>query len=351
MVPAQSNPYQSLLADALRAQGVDVTIGQGPTSRPVSPLLLAWARARFPRVLHLHWVHRFEQPLLGREDLGRRRTIAEMRILRRLGVRIVWTLHNIGDHEQGRGRPEMAFHRRLVELVDVVICHCDASRRLAVEAYDLPAALRPRLHVVAHGNYAGAYPDTIGRDAARAELGLGATDRVFLFIGQIRPYKGVEELLEVFARIAAPDSRLVIAGKPLRGTTGIALERLAEQDPRVVLALQMIPDARMQVYLRAADAAVLPYRDVLTSGSAILAMSFGLPVIAPAIGCLPETLGSDGTILYDPAASDGLARALDRAGTEDLGMLGGRAAAHAATLDWAAIATTTAALYRRSGQT
>ena len=66
----------------------------------------------------------------------------------------------------------------------------------------------------------------------------------------------------------------------------------------------------MQMYLRAADAVVLPYKDVLTSGSAILAMTFGQPVIAPAIGCLPESLGAEGTILYDPSTPDGLERAL-----------------------------------------
>ena len=76
----------------------------------------------------------------------------------------------------------------------------------------------------------------------------------------------------------------------------------------MTLALGAVPDDRMQVYLRAADAVVLPYRDVLTSGSAILAMTFGQPVIAPAIGCLPESLGSEGTILYDADAPDGLER-------------------------------------------
>ncbi len=72
----------------------------------------------------------------------------------------------------------------------------------------------------------------------------------------------------------------------------------------MTLALETIPDDQMQVYLRAADAVVLPYRDVLSSGSAILAMTFGQPVIAPAIGCLPESLGSEGTILYDAGAAE-----------------------------------------------
>ena len=84
---------------------------------------------------------------------------------------------------------------------------------------------------------------------------------------------------------------------------------------------------------------------MLTSGSAILAMTFGRPVIAPAIGCLPESLGSEGTILYDPSAPDGLEGALRQALTADLAALGEQAGAHAATLAWGPIATRTAESY------
>ena len=348
MLPRQSNPYQTLLADALRAQGVQVTLGGGPSRFPVAPLLMAWTRAGMPRVIHLHWMHRYLEPVMGRKRWAARRTLWELRVLRRMGVRIVWTLHNIGDHDGHKGRLEMLFHRRFVELCDSVICHCAATRLLAIEAYGLTPALHDRLHVVPHGNYTGWYADTLGRDAARAALGLSATDRVFLFVGQVRGYKGVDELLDVFRSIDAPDARLIVAGRPNRIQTQTGLERQAAADPRVTLALGLVPDDRMQVYLRAADAVVLPYRDVLTSGSAILAMTFGLPVIAPAIGCLPESLGSEGTILYDPSAPDGLEGALRQALTADLAALGEQAGAHAATLAWGPIATRTAESYAGS---
>jgi glycosyltransferase involved in cell wall biosynthesis len=170
-------------------------------------------------------------------------------------------------------------------------------------------------------------------------------ERVFLFIGQVRGYKGVEELLSVFAALDAPDARLIIAGRPNKKQTRLTVEAAVAGDPRISCALEVIPDDRMQVYLRGADAVVLPYRDVLTSGSAILAMTFGQPVIAPAIGCLPESLGSEGTILYAADDPDALADALRTALTIDLGVLGQRAAAHAATLSWKPIARRTAELY------
>ncbi len=345
IVPAQSNPYQTLLATGLRGEGWQVRIGEGPSRIPVAPLIFAWLRAGMPGVIHLHWVHRYLEPVLGRRRWAARRTLLELRVLRRVGVRVVWTLHNIGEHDGTRGKLEMTFHRGLVDAANAVICHCAATRQLAIDAYQLPPATHARLQVVPHGSYAGWYADTLGRDAARAALGLSSTDRVFLFIGQVRGYKGVDELLDVFRRIDAPDARLVIAGRPNRIQTKTSIEAAAVTDPRVILALNTIPDDQIQVYLRAADAVVLPYRDVLTSGSAILAMTFGQPVIAPAIGCLPESLGHEGTMLYDATDADGLERALRTALTADLAALGARAAEHAATLSWGPIAARTAELY------
>ena len=91
---------------------------------------------------------------------------------------------------------------------------------------------------------------------------------------------------------------------------------------------------------------MLPFRDILTSGSAILALSHGRPVVVPALGCLPETLPADATFLYDPDDPDALAGALHRAAGADLAAMGVRARAWADGLDWGPIAAETARLYR-----
>ena len=115
-----------------------------------------------------------------------------------------------------------------------------------------------------------------------------------------------------------PQDRLLICGKPLPKKLGRELEARAAADPRIVLRLERIPEGDLSGILRAADAVVLPFRDILTSGSAILALSHGRPVIAPAMGCLPETLPADATILYEPDARDGLRDALRTASRADL---------------------------------
>ena len=167
-------------------------------------------------------------------------------------------------------------------------------------------------------------------------------------MGAIRGYKGVGGLLEAFtaSQELGEDARLLICGKPLPSKLGRELEERAAADSRIILRLERIPEEDLSGILRAADVVALPFRDILTSGSAILALSHGRPVIAPAIGCLPETLPPDAAILYDPEAPGGLVDALGRAAHADLATMGQRARAYADTLDWASIAAETALLYR-----
>ncbi|MDG6250545.1 hypothetical protein, partial [Methanocalculus sp.] len=60
----------------------------------------------------------------------------------------------------------------------------------------------------------------------------------------------------------------------------------------------------------AADVVILPYTDILSSGAALLALSFGKPIIAPAIGCIPQVLDNHGSILYDPDQEEGMINAM-----------------------------------------
>ena len=122
-----ANPYQRQLAKALEARGVRVAMAGAPRRNP-APILWGWLRRGCPRVVHLHWTHQY----LGGADttpgtLIRARFIGQLRLLRMLGVRLVWTVHNLGSHEGARDPAEMAVHRRLVELSNAVICHCEAA--------------------------------------------------------------------------------------------------------------------------------------------------------------------------------------------------------------------------------
>lgn len=348
------NPYQRLLAAALTRQGIEaLAVGSWPRR---APILGAWLAHGRPDVVHLHWLHDF---LGGSRGEIRRRDVLwftwQLRILRWLGVRLVWTVHNLKGHESGhddardatmRAR-EAAAHRAVIERCEAMVLHCEVARDGLIKRYKPSQVAQSRMHIVAHGNYVTAYDVDSAAATARAALGLDTAGTVFAFVGAIRGYKGVDELLEAFRASTAlgPDARLLICGKPIPRTLAEVLRDHAAADPRIVLRLERIPEAELSPIIRAADAVVLPFRDILTSGSAILALSHGRPVIAPSLGCLPETLPADATFLYDAAAPGALGAALEAAARADLAAMGLRARRYADTLDWEGIAAATARLY------
>jgi len=345
----QWNPYQRLLAATLTEQaGIEATAVRDWSKR--APLLGTWLQQGRPDVVHVHWIHEF---LGGSKGTPSARTVRwfewQLRALKSLGVRIVWTVHNLRSHEAEGGDPnDAAAHRAIIEGADAIIFHCDYARDALVELYRPSEAARARMHVLPHGSYLRQYDVEADQAAARHSLGLPEGGTVFAFVGSIRGYKNVGELLDAFMSLDElhPDDRLLISGKPLPRKLGRQLEKLAAQDRRIVLQLDRLPEDELSHTLRAADAVVLPFRDILTSGSAILALSHGRPVIAPAMGCLPGTLPADATFLYDPDADGALAAAMRQAAAADLAAMGKRARAYAETIDWGPIAQQTAALYR-----
>jgi glycosyltransferase involved in cell wall biosynthesis len=343
------NPYQRLLAENLSERaGVEATAIHDWSRR--APLLGTWLQHGRPDVVHVHWIHEFLGGGKGTPSAWHVRWFDwQLRALKSLGVRIVWTVHNLKSHEATGGDPnDAAAHRAIIERADAIILHCEHAREALVELYRPSPAARARMHVLAHGSYLRQYDVDADQVVARQGLGLPKDGTVFAFVGSIRGYKNVGELLDAFMSVDAlhPDDRLLISGKPLPKKLGRQLEKLAAQDRRIVLQLDRLSEEELSRTLRAADAVVLPFRDILTSGSAILALSHGRPVIAPAMGCLPGTLPADATFLYDPDADGALADAMRKAAAADLAAMGARARAYAETIDWGPIAEQTAALYR-----
>ena len=152
----------------------------------------------------------------------------------------------------------------------------------------------------------------------------------------------MEDLLDAFDQLSkVSPAQLIVAGAPGGGarTTNPtpARARLANT-PGVSAHIKFIPDEEVQVFFNAADVVILPYRAVLTSGSAILAISFGKPVIAPALGLITDLIrdGEEG-LLYDPDEPGGLLRAMRRFLDLDARArtrMGAAARATAARLSW-----------------
>lgn len=283
------NPYNALLYSAVTRLGTAVV--------EVSPRTVLWPRHD---VVHIHWPeYLFDAPSLIRALTKSIATVSILSALRLCGVSIVWTIHNVHGHEQWHPRLAAKMWRWFIRRVDGYIALTPAGRTAALEHYP---DLRDRPgFVIPHGHYRGEYPDDVSRWAARAELGLPPNAPVVAFFGAIKPYKNVAALIAGFRRVSDGDWRLLIAGNPKTGALAAEITRAARGDERVKLDLGFVPRERVQFYLRAADLIVFPYRDILNSGSALLALSFDCPILVPERGTMAElrdTVGAEWVRTY-----------------------------------------------------
>lgn len=332
--------YPSALVHALREEGAHVTRCDEHLS--ALPDIL---RAEGRRVLHLHWLH----PLCRGRTLviplfKGSRFLLRLKIARARGVKIVWTAHNLGDHESVRPMLDAFNSRHVARMAHAIIAHSEVARETVIGHFKIDPA---KVHAIPHANYVGLYPRTVGREDARAKLGIESDTTVLLFLGGIRPYKGINMLLDAFASIDAPKLRLRVVGSVFEEMDLSDLTARVERDPRVELVPGFVPDEELQVHLRAADAVVLPYEEVLTSGAALLAMSFGKACIAARVGSLVDIFPPEGVFHYRAGSQEGLAAAIRRC-LQERASLESRGQANfdrAAPWTWRAAARQTRSLY------
>ncbi|HEY4227219.1 MAG TPA: glycosyltransferase [Candidatus Limnocylindrales bacterium] len=281
------NPYQALLYGAARESAM------APVRMPrLSQLdeLLALQEHGVQTVLHLHWLHAIQQGATSEADARRRAGafLGRLDAYLAAGGRIAWTVHNILPHETRFERTEIELSDQVASRAEIIHIMSAQTPELVAPYFKLP---KKKLVHVPHPSYRGTYPDHVSRLDARHELELMPDELVIVALGAIRPYKGLDELLDAWAGVPTDrPRRLVIAGAPSNEESVESLLERAAIEPGVLLDARQIPADELQLFLRAADAAVFPYRRALNSGALLLALTFGLPVIVPEGGGLAEAV-------------------------------------------------------------
>lgn len=331
------NPYQELLLDGF--SDVDAELTKGYPSDILNSLLNSK-----PDVVHIHWISEYlVHRNRGITVIKSISFLAFCILLRLLGVHIVWTAHNIKNHEKINPSYEVFFKSQFCRLVDKIIVHCDSAKDPLESGLGVS---KKKMISIPHGHYLSAYPNTISPDKARLELGIKDAEMVFTFFGQVRPYKQIPLLIKAFQRANPADTKLVIAGNPLNQELRENVESLAENDPRIETHLRYIPESDIQVFLNASDVVILPFSDVLTSGSAVLAMSFANPVIAPRRGCVKELLSKQDQLLVDNVdIADSLEKKITEATNFDLDDIGRNNQEQIKKFSWGRIAHETESIY------
>jgi len=239
-------------------------------------------------------------------------------------------VHNPADHQAG-------FLKKMA--ARQVLGRC---RGLMTHAKKLSARLRkeyPLLHITEHLLPPPPLPDSLPtREEARRDLGIGRGERLAVFSGLIRPYKGVDLLLDA---VALQDQkspwRFIVAGEAWQGLEKELKEQVSRLNvgKRVRFFFGWQGDSALERLLAAADLVVLPYRSGTQSAVAPMALSRGVPVLATDVGGLGEIIrnGENG-ILLSRVSAESLAGALKKLDSESLQVLRRGACASVETLSW-----------------
>lgn len=304
--PSIARPAVRVLLSLSPPDGTTKFVNQIVDFRPdeESVLYFSWWRALFCEwdVFHVHWP---EFLIRGSNPAVRfARTVFFVLFLTRLTVLnrpIVRTVHNLEPHARG-GRLERTllawlYRRTTLFVLLNAATPLDPSREAVT---------------ILHGHYVNQFKDLKRRTSDPLRL---------LYFGRIEPYKGVDDLLEVFSRLASPGLTLRIVGKPTPNLRDL-IESYVEADPRVSALFGFVPDAVMVEEISGAGLVVLPYREMHNSGVVLVALSLGRPVLAPrtpANELIESEVGSDWMILFDGTINEGvLDEAVNRIANSDL---------------------------------
>jgi len=303
-LPRRGVPYVECLYNAVTDPTVEVIDGEGSGLRPFHGVSRG-------DLVHIHWPSFcYDNPdSVLRTWLGLTNFIGQVTLTRMRGARFVWTAHNLYPHDGGRDklahRIARVFFTRIVQTIFV---HGPTAADAVAKEWNIP---RRRIVQIPHGNWIDYYPHDVSRAEARRRLGLSPTTFVYGFVGLCKPYKGLEKLIETFSRCEG-DCALMVAGAFQSAEYLATISKLLAALPpeKVRFEPRFLKPDEIQYYLTACDAFITPYRQILTSGSAILALSFGRPVIAPNLGNLRDIIHARNGILYDPASPAGLLDAM-----------------------------------------
>jgi len=290
---AKGNPFHQLLAKSLEKKNVKAIKGtylslftltrQALSHKDVDIISLAWLSPHF--ISHSRWKTILRAVLF----------IIDINLIKLLGKKIIWVIHNKYNHEKEHADIEIFVCQCVAKLCDAVKIE---QKCLVPELTKLYKLNLNKIHIIPEGNYIDAYPNIISQEDARKSLGLNSNDHVYLFLGNIRGYKGVLELISTFNKIKIANTKLIIAGKPASKEIKSKILSLINGNQNILTRFEFIPNEEVQVYMNTADLVVLPYEDILTSGMVLLAMSFKKPVIAPAKGTIAGIVNYDHNFIY-----------------------------------------------------
>lgn len=201
--------------------------------------------------------------------------------------------------------------KRICEgLADVLVVH---SKFISDElSFLISKHASSKIQIIPHGDFLAFASDGISKMEARAKLNLDLEKPVVLFFGMIKPNKGLDTLLHSWKNVQS-DSQLIVAGR-MRNGSFEKYQEIIDSAPttnNVKIFLRHIMTEERDLLFRAADMIILPYTKIYQSGVLLMAMSYGIPVIASKIKGFEEILKDKfNALLFEPGNSMQLSEAI-----------------------------------------
>lgn len=334
----ESHPYLLLLYENLSKQGVEIY----DLKNKIEFLI----NLRKINIIHFHWIEFY---LRSKSFLI---TLLKfpafflfLMFTKLLGKKIVITLHNVEPHERLHPFLEHIGFKRCLGMADAIIVHNNYSKNKAKVLYGVG---REKIHIIPHGNFISYYSNSITKKEAKEILEIPKDKFILLFFGMIRPYKGIDALINVSNQLLGHISNLFImfVGKCEDETLKLKVAKFSHKfKNNCFVKLEHIPDGEIQIYMNAAEVGILPYQEITTPGSMLLFMSFGKPIIVPNLEPIKEILGEEG-IYYKVENNESLKNAIINSKNLDLKKISRRVLKKTREYNWEKIVRKTVKVYK-----
>lgn len=233
--------------------------------------------------------------------------VAVLMCIRWRGVHILWTVHNLTPHRCWHLDIAHKTVQHVINQCHAITCHHHVTRQQILDTYQVHVPVT----VIPHGHLAEPFGPLLSRQYARIELGLAQDTPVFVFLGMIRPYKGIDTAIAAMHTL--PQAHIIIAGVPTDKQYLSQIHRQTASMSNVTIKPYFLPDSEAALYLAACDALLLPYRAITTSGMLVNAQASGVVCVVPDLPPLTEQVHDGVTgFVYKSGSVDDLARTLMR---------------------------------------
>jgi beta-1,4-mannosyltransferase len=303
------NPYCHLYYGALERFGVTVEYVEAPTRQP-----LVGASGRAFDAVHFHWNIEGIWRAFGRGAVRRLQgLVAWARLLRRLkraGIPILWTAHELAPPEDGTWIDRLGY-RLCVQSADLCVCHSEVCRDDVIRQFGVP---RARTIVIPIGTYEAVLSPTRSPAETRATWGLPLDRRLLVCFGYQRPRKGLEVALEAMSRVGG-DCHLAVHCSTRGGARKKWLRGLQETyrtAPNITFLHEELDGAELANLLTAADCVVLPYLEIVGSAALAACLTVGRGVVVSDLPYFREAMAQepDAGVFFRPGDAAALAGAV-----------------------------------------